>query len=239
MIVKNAMEDIVTNAVIEMLKDTDNKLLKCSAYIEDIVSYVLNRIPPKYVTSGRGVLHLEIDQTDNIQQLADIYSKIKEAREIIAGRRKENDYMFEENDFFFKDNVINTKESYLNFPYFTGRVIMSSREGLHHDVKITLYIKQNDHYELAKMINTNWQNPFTTSRHTFGYYTFWVEPKLIADENQTREHTIFFKLHFESEEFESQDKFIEVFVTPEKAKYLSVRTGFSTRIDDTVIDLYQ
>ncbi len=239
MIIKNAMEDIVTNAVIEMLKDNDEKLLKCSAYIEDIVCYVLNRIPPRYVTSGRGVLHFELEKEDNVQQLADIYAKIKEAREIIANRRKEKDYIFEETDFFFKDNVINTSQEYLNFPYFTGRVIMSSREGLKENVKVSLFIKQNGKYVSAEMINHNWQNPFVTSKYTYGYYTFWVKPICVAKDEKTKEHTVYFKLRYESESYEPQDKFVEVNVTPENAKYLSVRTGFSIRIEDTVIDLYQ
>jgi hypothetical protein len=239
MIVKNAMEDIVSNAVIEILKDDDAKLLKCSAYVEDIVCYVLNRIKPKYITSGRGVLHLELEKSDNIQQLADIYSLIKEAKDIIAKRRKQRDYIFEENDFFYKENVISTNESYLNFPYFTGRVIMSSREALKKDVKVTLYVKDKGKYIPAEMINHNWQNPFITSYYTYGYYTFWVNPMPIPPEDVKHEHEIYFKLRFECEPYDPQEKFVEVNVSPEKAKYLSVRSGFSIRIEDTVIDLYQ
>lgn len=232
------MEDIVTNATMEMLRDVDDNLLKCSAYIEDIICYVLNRVPPKYITSGRGVLHLELEQEENSQQLADIYSKIKEAIEIISTRRKDSEKIFMEDDFFYKDNVIHTKEYYDNFPYFTGRILKSDKTQLKDEVEVVLYKKVNGKYEKAEMISRNWQNPFIVDENTYGYYTFWVKPEKAKNQSKPCEEDFQFKLTFKSKNYDEIDKIIDVAIYTEKAKYLSVRRGYSIRIDDTFIDLY-
>ena len=238
MIIKNAMEDIVINAVIELYKDYDEKLLKCGAYIEDVVCYVLNRIPPKYITSVRGVLHFELEKEDNTQQLADIYTRINEARDVISNRRQDKEHLYEEDDFFFKDNVIHTKEYYLNFPYFTGRTITSEKSIANGETSILLSINNNGKWEKAEMISQNWQNPFIASAHTYGYYTFWVKPILSANQKSNEEEKISFKINFSNKNYETVERVVELKIVPEKAKYLTVRTGYAIRLDDTVIDLY-
>lgn len=238
MIIKNAMEDIVINAVIELYKDYDEKLLKCGAYIEDVVCYVLNRVPPKYITSGRGVLHFELEKEDNTQQLADIYSLINEARDIICKRRQDKTHLFEEDDFFFKDNVIHTKEYYLNFPYFTGRIITSDKNISDDETSILLSIEINGKWQKAEMLSQNWQNPFIAGKHTYGYYTFWVNPIKAAQQKSTVEEKISFKLNFSNKNYEPIERVVELKIVPERAKYLTVRAGYAVRLDDTVIDLY-
>ena len=240
MIIKNILEDVVTNAVVEMLKDYKPKLLKCSAFIEDIVCYVLNRIPPKYITSGRGILHLELESEVNTQRIVDIYAIIKEALQIISSRRREDDdKRLMEDDFFFNENIIQTKEYHINFPYFTGRVLKHDQSELTENVKVSLFFKKAGNFELAPMISLNWKNPFVTNKSTYGYYTFWVSPMVSRIQDGPEEEVITFKFVYEIAKIEPIEKIVDIRVYSEKAKHFSIRTGFSIRIEDTVIDIYE
>ena len=74
--VHNIMEDIVKKNVddlYEQVKKDGCKWLSCDCMNcrLDTVCYVLNRIPPKYVVSGRGVTHSSSD-IGNLQLKADI-----------------------------------------------------------------------------------------------------------------------------------------------------------------------
>ena len=237
MIIKNIMEDIVTNAVIEILKDYNPKLLKCSACVEDIVCYVLNRLPAKYITSGRGVLHLNKEIDEDIQQNIDIYAQIISAIKIIS--EKTNEKTLTEDDFFFSNNVLYGEDLYFNFPYFTGRVITSDNSNLKEDVSVTLFIKEDTGYVKAEMATPNWQNPFIANLRTYGYYTFWVKPIKSKKQKKVKEEEIEFRLSFESKSYLSQEKHLKVKVSPEKARYFSIRSGYSIRIENTIIDLYE
>ena len=237
MIVKNIMEDIVINAVIEMLKDYDEKLLKCSACVEDIVCYVLNRIDPKYITSGRGVLFIEKDFKHDLQKTADIYSHISEAIKLITEKGWDEEHLAE-NDFFYNNTVVYNDSFYLNYPYFTGRVVMSDGSPLKEEVTITLFRKEDNKFVKAQMANPNWKNPFVTSVSTYGYYTFWVKPNVSKNQDKENIEEVTFRVSVKSKSYQPQEKFLNIKIKTEKARYLSVRTEHAVRIEDTMIDLY-
>jgi competence protein ComFB len=204
------------------------------------VCYVLNRVPPKYITSGRGILHLELESEVNTQRIVDIYAIIKEALQIISSRRREDDdKKLLEDDFFFSENIIQTKDYYVNFPYFTGRVLKHDQSDLKEDVEVSLYIKTDKSFKLAEMISLNWKNPFITNKNTYGYYTFWVNPMVSREQEGPEEEIVTFKFVYETEKKEPIEKIVDIRVYTEKAKHFSIRTGFSIRIEDTLIDIYE
>lgn len=73
--VHNLMEDIVIKTVDELFEDKSRvkpEISECLHCKMDVVCYVLNRIKPEYIISGRGLIHFEEDYHNKIQLEADI-----------------------------------------------------------------------------------------------------------------------------------------------------------------------
>ncbi len=87
MAVKNLMEDIVAALVDEVLLKTSKDDSDIKVYKDDIITYVLNRIPPKYYTSERGILHGKLDSQFVFQQKTDILLLTHEAINTFKKRR--------------------------------------------------------------------------------------------------------------------------------------------------------
>ena len=68
MSIKNFMEDIVSNIVNEILLNEDKEIYNNLRHKQDIITYVLNRVPPKYYTSERGLLHGKLESQFTFQQ---------------------------------------------------------------------------------------------------------------------------------------------------------------------------
>lgn len=55
------MEDMVDRLVPKVLENYDN-ICKCPKCIEDIKAIVLNNLPPKYVSSEKGLLYTKMNE---------------------------------------------------------------------------------------------------------------------------------------------------------------------------------
>ncbi|MGI0530150.1 late competence development ComFB family protein [Treponema socranskii] len=167
--VHNVMEELVMSRVAlmyERLNETKPSWLTCDCEDcrIDVVSYVLNRIPPRYVVSGRGIVH-----TMNIpmpQIKADIDALTMEAIRVINSVKRP----------YHKDIAPNahSEESQIsfNFPIFSGTVFDgASFEPL---IDCTITLKCDEHN--ADMIDKTWSNPCKTYAPTNGSYSFWVKP---------------------------------------------------------------
>ncbi len=89
------MEDIVTSVVREVLKK-DKDLPKAEIYEQDIIAYVLNRVPARYITSERGIIHGKLESRFKFQQRTDILFLIQEAIQNIQSRRASSPSSVEE-----------------------------------------------------------------------------------------------------------------------------------------------
>ena len=87
MIMINIMEDKIKAAVNEILEVREDRFL-LTRYTDDIIAYVLNRVPPRYVTSERGFVHNEVDFSVNTQLHADIRFCVNEAIRTLSHRRE-------------------------------------------------------------------------------------------------------------------------------------------------------
>ncbi|MGI5096212.1 late competence development ComFB family protein [Treponema socranskii] len=167
--VHNVMEELVMSRVAlmyERLNETRPSWLTCDCEDcrIDVVSYVLNRIPPRYVVSGRGIVH-----TMNIpmpQIKADIDALTMEAIRVINSVKRP----------YHKDLApsVHSEESQIsfNFPIFSGTVFDgASFEPL---IDCTITLKCDEHN--ADMIDKTWSNPCKTYAPTNGSYSFWVKP---------------------------------------------------------------
>ena len=156
---RNLMEDITRAAVEEVIKK-DNELTQINSNVDDIAAYVLNRVPPKYVTSERGMLHGKLQARLATQQKTDVFMLIYEAIEVIKKRRN-------------KDEIIgHTKFAdceLKRFPHIIGQVLEETTFSVIPDVEITLYFGKSK----CSMVDADWKNPYKTNKATMGYYHFW------------------------------------------------------------------
>ena len=161
--VKNLMEDVVAALVEEVLSkisnppDDDNAII----YRDDIITYVLNRIPPRYYTSERGILHGKLDSQFVFQQKTDILLLTHEAISTIKQRR------LSELPARSQENI---KEYFL--PHIIGEILEETTFSIVPEVSVTLLYKDKP----AEMIDESWKNPYMTNKSTKGFFHFW--PKL-------------------------------------------------------------
>lgn len=76
-VVFNAMEDIVSQKLEEMLNSMDD-CCKCEKCVTDMLAISLNRIQPKYVSTSAGTVLSKVDTLD-VQTMVDMVTKIESA----------------------------------------------------------------------------------------------------------------------------------------------------------------
>jgi hypothetical protein len=143
-------------------------------FILDVAAYTLNRIPPKYITSERGITHELISSTgaENGERLIDIIeliTMVNRAIDVVAGRRRARVPARKKTAAKAGGGNGDGAEYFYNLPPIFGRVV-DSRDGRPViSADATLYV--ND--KIAKPAESGWQNPYRTNEHTKGYFSFW------------------------------------------------------------------
>lgn len=197
MVIHNIMEDIVLSSVAEIIKDEKN-LIDATKYVPDITAYVLNRIPPKYVTSERGILHGKLESKYIFQQRTDIIFLIHEAINVIRTRSAEP-----------RSGVDDSRVSTVKFfPHVIGEVLEETTFSIISDVKVTILHKDKS----AVMMDQTWINPFITNKGTAGYYHFW--PAVVTGSMEKAEMETF-TIRFEHEKFIEKEITIDIPVVNE------------------------
>ncbi len=180
--VHNIMEEQVYTRINELydhLKKENVEWLSCDCENcrLDTVSYVLNRIPPKYVASGRGVTHTAEVLNDS-QLNADIDALGLEGIRLVSVAKRPYHNVSRD-----KCQVVATPEPKFNFPTFQGVVMDgSSFEPL---CNASINLKMDN--EQAVMNDITWANPCKTFRTTNGSYSFWVKSIAANRDGENRE----------------------------------------------------
>lgn len=220
--VHNLVKDLVVQKVEELFSESA-ELKKAGLDLDqaskfDVVCYVLNRTPPQYVVSGRGIAHSETaDYQRKVQQLADITRLVREGIESVARHRRERaegNFGPERNGPFF------------NFPSIIGRMFNGVNFEPIHDVTVGLY--QNG--QLVKVIDPNWQNPYKLVLNTAGTYLFWPHPQEAGPEEKTR--AVEFELRVDDLRYEPLHYFFTLTVQADPDFVDFVNTTASTRLKD-------
>lgn len=155
---KNLMQDIVINILDEVLKKEGNRGVS-ERHREDIIAYVLNRVPPRYVTSERGLLYGALDAKYKTQEQVDILMLIYEAiNKILKNNRPDNDQ--EERTHLEKSSLL---------PHIIGQVLEESTLAIIPGVEVSLMFGKSR----AGMVDADWENPYNTSPATKGRFHFW------------------------------------------------------------------
>jgi len=187
MSIRNIMEDLVYSAVDEVLHD-EKQLPSPHDYKLDIAAYVLNRVPPKYVTSERGILHGKLDARFMFQQRTDIFLLIHEALNVIKSRRNEPSTRMEE--------LIKGKNHF--FPHVIGEVVEETTFSIVPNVEVLMLFNGKP----APMMDEAWSNPYRTNHGTMGYYHFWPE---ILENDMDISQDINFTIIFNHPKFKSHE----------------------------------
>ncbi len=166
--IHNLMEDLVKKVVTSIQNDERDQ----SAYgycisddcCRDVICYVLNRISPRYVTSGRGLAHANVDLGDDRQVEVDIVALANEGFKRVSSTRR--DYY----DTGETTNVAepNTAANGLSFPAARGRIL----HGMTFEPMTRGEVALFRAGELVPMIDGRWQNPVPLTSAAPGTYIF-------------------------------------------------------------------
>jgi len=180
----NLVEMIVEDTVDEVLvKDKDSKNI--NFHRSDIIAYVLNRVPPRYVTGERGIIHARIDPMLKYQEQTDILFLTYEAIKLFSERRSTD-----------KEVTDVTMENLSGLmPYLMGEILEESTLGIIPDIEVTLLYNNKP----VEMMDMGWKNPYIATTATRGYYHFW--PKYIESEMGKKDQ-VEFTLKFAHEKVE-------------------------------------
>ncbi len=203
--VHNIMESIVIDTVNEIFEDKRKdgfELVDCLQCRLDVACFVLNRIKPEYIISGRGLLHFEDNYHNLLQNKVDMVTLINRGiKKIVKTER-----------FYYNTKKTNRNVStrYLfNFPSIIGTVLLGENFVPAENISISLLFEDTP----AKMIDNTWQNPFTIVKSTKGSYTFMPAP--IAADQENEERTFHFELRIENEKYETINHFFELHLKSE------------------------
>lgn len=222
--VHNLMEEIVSRHVNEFYNNLKSNQTWISCDCEncraDTICYVLNKIPARYVLSGRGITHLWSD-IDDSQLKADLNALSLEGIRTVSATKRP----FHSEKKITKKEVALTKPAF-NFPIFQGLVIDGSTFEPINNATITLKLDGKP----VKMRDESWTNPTKTFKSTKGTYSFWVNPIETKQTDKTK--TFNFVLEAEAEGYTPIIYAFELNSSSETADRSQINSTYSIKIQD-------
>jgi competence protein ComFB len=220
--VHNILEEVVIQKVNELydkIKTLNTTWLTCDCEQcrIDTISYVLNRIPPRYIVSGRGITHQTAFQ--NPQTYADIETLIMEGMKTVASSKR---------SYHGKTNSPETIENVpsFNFPAFLGSVSDGETFEPIEGVKLTLFTEDG----IATMMDHTWANPILTSLITKGRYSFWLKP--IKAETIGQQKTFNFTIEANAPHYELANYSFSVPIVSSKMPELIYNATYSLQLQN-------
>lgn len=226
--IHNLMEDVVfhrVNKLYDQVKEVNASWLTCDCENcrLDTISYVLNRVSPRYVVSGRGVTHAK-DILENQQIKADIDALGLEGIRIVSSTkrpfhnatRKECSIQEEGNPVF-------------NFPTLQGTILDGSTFEPLAGATITLKMGGKN----VQMADITWANPLNTYKSTKGTYSFW--PKAIEAEKTDEPRKFYFTLEVSCPGYDSLTYSFDTNLVSETKSRGELDSTLSLKIMDLVM----
>jgi competence protein ComFB len=212
--IRNRMEDMVVTLVGRAFDEEEEKSARefCTCYQcrMDVACYVLNKIEPEYVISGRGIAHLAADYLGNVQKRTDVEVLIWEGIKTIQSGKRPH--------FTHSDEGKSPKPEgpYFNFPTIIGRLFNAGNFAPVSDIDV--YLLQNN--ELLQMIDPSWQNPYRIVKNTPATFLFYPQPVSAAEQGQVYKTELELRVedsaynpfhHFFTMEIISEDGYLDVY----------------------------
>lgn len=226
--VHNMMEDLVTaevNSLYEQVKKAASPWLSCDCKNcrLDTISYVLNRIPPKYVVSGRGVTHSNEIFADH-QLIADISAVAMDGLRVISSTKRPFHSLPRE-----ECEVKNEENPSFNFPTFTGIVLDGNTFEPISGAKLLLKLDGKP----VEMVDMTWANPTQTFQSTRGAYTFWAKSIPVSKAGESKRFE--FEVEVEAEGYDKSFQYFDVALISDANSKTELNTACSIKIRDIVL----
>lgn len=210
--IHNLMEDLVLSTVDELFdaqaQGTTGGWCTCRQCRMDVACFVLNRLKPEYVLSGRGVAYSEQDYQEKLQRVADVVSLVKEGWARINAAPRPNHTR--DGDATSSAGCDGTFDG----PVFNLRPIMGRLfNGLTFEPISSVEVSLNDEHGLVRMMDSNWLNPYPLVSNTGGTFTFWPFPVGASSIGETRAFS--FTINASPAGFEPLSHYVEFTVQAE------------------------
>jgi Late competence development protein ComFB. len=211
--VHNLMEELVyteVNDLFDTAKTDKASWLTCSCTQcrLDTICYVLNRIQPRYIKSGRGLAYSQLeDSFDKPQIQADINTIALEGmKQVLSSKRPHH---IQGTDL--PDTPV------FNFPTIIGRILDGLTFEPVKDVPVLLLLDS----VTADSIDCSWENPYRISQHTPGTFTFWVRP--VGSKEDGEKRVFPFEIRVVQKGYEEIHYYFEIGISSESF----IRTSYS------------
>lgn len=228
MTIHNLIEDLVLKTVDEIFneeeRDPKHGFCTCQQCRLDVMCYVLNRVEPQYVVSGRGLAHLLADYKDQLQTGADLVALVNKGIQTVSNTRRPQ--------FAHDGNVDVTSPPagpLFNFPVIEGMVLNGANFEPVYDIAVSL-LTQGD---LVPMIDANWQNPYPISERTAGRFFFWPYPVAALGAGETRAFD--FELAVSAPAYDPLHHFLRIELSAESAFVGEFHYQRAFKVDNLVL----
>ena len=226
--VHNLMEDVViqnVNMLYDQVKEEKTSWLTCDCENcrLDTVSYVLNRIPPKYIVSGRGASHAS-ETLNDAQLMADVNALILDGMRTVSSTKRPFHTADRKDCIVQIDNIPS-----FNFPTFTGTILDGSTFEPVTGAVVTIKLDG----KIVEMIDKTWNNPYTTCKSTHGTYSFWA--KSIPAEKEGVQKKFTFTFEITAPGYDPTVYNFEVPVISEKTTRKEIDSTYFLKIKDFII----
>lgn len=226
---KNYQEDVVLRAI-EIALEDDAVLLADPDFVNDVAAYVLNRIPPRYVTSERGFLRLALDGSEDaaddrsLANIIELMMLVNRGLDLVRTRRPRSKGRGQR-DPIAADVALRDSPGFgfrpgmdlvHNYPQMIGRVVHGDTGKPVFGARVSVHIDG----DLVPPAQSGWENPYVTREETRGYFSFWPHPS--HSDRETFENTLLFTV--ECDGFEPHSH-VEKIVTTGSFEAVEVISG--------------
>jgi len=212
--------------IFEAIDKSDNagKFCTCDQCKMDVICYVLNRTPPRYIVSNRGASRSLEEGIGSQQQAADIAALIHDGLKQVNHNLRPNFAHSSE-----KSAASNEAEiPKFIIPTIMGRIFNGDNFAPLSDATVELIWEG----EPVAMRDANWQNPYNIVHHVEGNYSFWPAP---VPASKVNNHKIFeYTLRVSAPEFETLTHTFKIPVASE----IHATTSFTPDRTFKLPDLY-
>ena len=180
---KNYNEDLVLETVKIVLRDRPEIKSPTRAFMMDVAAYALNRIPPKYITSERGLTR-ELIQANNgsdseekeerLLNVIELITLVNRAVDVVVRRRRDSAPARPAHRAVPADDADLHLTYFYNMPHIFGRIVDSANGSPVISAQATLWINER----VSVPAEPGWRNPYTTNEQTKGYFSFWPQVEM-------------------------------------------------------------
>lgn len=228
--VHNLMEEYVAERVEETYAQLNKNrpewlTCDCESCRLDVTSYVLNKVHPHYIVSGRGAIYTAQTLVDK-QLSADVDALVMD------GIRKVATNLRPDHKIIAVQTILGDQEEdgpSFNFPVITGTVL----NGATFEPLVNASIEIKDKTGLLQMQDSSWNNPCNTFKSTNGTFSFW--PKSITAGRGNICKKFHFTITASAEGFSTATQGIDIDLSSDSSKKKQFGSTLSLKIQDLIL----